>query len=82
MKKTYSKPLIVFDSFELSQNIAAGCELLYTNQAQYACPVVVAELGSGYTFFASQPSCYATPPGGNDSICYDVPIVDNNVFNS
>lgn len=27
MKKVYSKPVIIFESFSLSQNIAAGCEI-------------------------------------------------------
>lgn len=27
MKKVYSKPMIIFESFSLSQNIAAGCEI-------------------------------------------------------
>lgn len=27
MKKVYSKPVIIFESFSLSQNVAAGCEI-------------------------------------------------------
>lgn len=31
MKKPYSKPRIEFESFELSQAIAAGCEVIQNN---------------------------------------------------
>ena len=36
MKKTYCKPQIAFEDFELCANIAAGCEFK-TNHAKDAC---------------------------------------------
>ena len=78
MKKTYSKPQIVFDSFELSQSIAAGCEVI-TNQAQGVCPLIDDE--SGWTLLADT-SCKKTPPTGTDEICYDVPAESYNVYSS
>lgn len=76
MKKTYVKPQILFDSFELSQDIAAGCRILSNNQ-EYQCPVYDPELG--VSIFTTQ--CDMEPVNG-DSICYHVPVGDNNVFGS
>ena len=50
MKKTYVKPQIAYESFQLSTSIAAGCALLSTSAAQYICPVEDAE--SGFYIFA------------------------------
>ena len=84
MKKKYEKPDILFESFALSQSISAGCEMIGGNQAQYVCPVWVKTPGfddDRYTIFGDG-TCDSKPVGGNDSICYHVPIADNNVFNS
>ncbi len=79
MKKRYVKPKIIFESFELSSSIAAGCALLSTPQAAYICPVTDPELG--FTIFSSE-SCDMSSPGDNDQICYDVPLAGANVFES
>ena len=83
MKKKYEKPDILFESFALSQSISAGCEMIGGNHAQYVCPVLVKTPGfdDTYTIFGDG-ACVSQPVGGNDSICYHVPIADNNVFNS
>ena len=81
MKKTYTKPLIVYESFKLSTNIAASCTFLGTQSAQYTCPVYDPQFG--FNIFAETTvDCDMTPPGGNDSICYDIPIANSNVFSS
>lgn len=80
MKKRYIKPQIVFESFELSSNIAAGCSLLSSPSAAYVCPVTDPELG--FTIFASNSVCDFIPPGDHDQICYDVPLASTNVFES
>lgn len=81
MKKTYIKPQIAFESFQLSNSIAASCALLGTASAQYVCPITDPE--SGFTLFANHvAACDTTPVGGNDSICYDVPLANWNVFSS
>ena len=78
MKKAYSKPQILFDSFELSQSIALGCEKI-TNQAEGSC--VVTEKETGITYFAGT-GCMFTPPGPGDSICYHAPDDSTNVYSS
>lgn len=80
MKKTYIKPQVVFDCFELTDSIAAGCAFLSSNMAPYACPVLDEEFG--YTLFTDMGTCDSTPPGGNDSICYHVPTADYSVYTS
>lgn len=77
MKKIYSKPQIVFDSFELSQSIAAGCEFI-SNQAWQVCPV---DINIGRTIFTAAP-CQFTTPGDDDLVCYHNPADNKNVFSS
>ncbi len=82
MKKPYIKPQIAFESFQLSTSIAASCALLGTTSAQYVCPVE--DPDSGFKIFAEDITslCDTAPMGGNDSICYDVPSENWNVFSS
>ena len=82
MKKPYIKPQIAFESFQLSTSIAASCALLGTNSAQYVCPVE--DPDSGFMLFAEDITslCDTAPMGGNDGICYDVPLENWNVFSS
>ncbi len=80
MKKQYIKPQIMFDSFELTDCIAAGCAFLNSNIQPYVCAVLDKELG--FTLFTDIGICDSTPPGGNDSICYHIPVADYNVYTS
>lgn len=78
MKKTYVKPQIVFESFQLSTSIAASCDLLGSQSAQYVCPVTDPE--TEFTIFTEL--CDTVPVGGNDSICYNVSEQNWTVFSS
>lgn len=79
MKKNYVRPSIVFDSFELAENIAA-CELISTPQGRYDCAVLDTE--SGLTIFNDPLNgCKTTPLPGED-FCYEVPFEGFNVFMS
>lgn len=83
MKKIYTKPEIIFDSFELSQSIAAGCELLSSGTRETGCTVSVpGDFGETlYTFFA-EGSCDRYSPAELDSLCYHAPADAYNVFSS
>lgn len=72
--KSYTKPDIVFDNFELAENIAM-CELIHTESVRYSCAVVDPE--TGWTIFQS--NCSMQPADG-EQICYEVPFEDYNVF--
>lgn len=76
MKKTYSKPQIAFDSFELSQNIAADCAYI-SHMAWQVCVIEA----MGEKLFLEAP-CIATPDEISISVCYDVPTNNDKVFSS
>ena len=79
MKKTYVKPQILFDSFELSQDIAAGCEFKNGLQAQGACGYATR---NGVVFVEGVEGCEYTQPDTNDALCYHVPTENTNIFAS
>lgn len=81
MKKTYVKPQIAYESFQLSTSIATDCALLSTRAAQYICPVEDKESGF-YIFAEANQLCDTVPVGGDDSVCYDVPTESWKVFSS
>lgn len=79
MKAKYSKPIVKLISFELSQNISAGCEMI-SNAAPTVCPVEIPEWG-GLTYIG-ETTCELDTPGENDEICYHAPSDNSNVFSS
>lgn len=84
MKKTYSKPEIMFEDFTLAVNIAAGCEKKINNPSQGACGVPTS---SGETIFTDAvcdytPGFYGQAEDQWDGFCYHVPSEGSNIFNS
>lgn len=89
MRKTYEKPIIVFESFKMSTNIAAGCQLTNVTLSSGV-------QGCGYQFgggrfddsvviFTSAMACDKGPNDINDpydGICYHVPTPGNSIFTS
>ena len=90
MKKPYEKPVIFFENFSLSTNIAAGCDYkanLSPNSCGYEVRggrVVFINETTGCTLKAPYDSSFQDYVYGsaNNSICYHVPIETNNLFNS
>lgn len=80
MKKTYVKPQIAYESFQLSTSIATSCALLGTQSAQYVCPVT--DPDSGFILFVDDVASPCDTAPVNGSICYDVPVANWNVFSS
>lgn len=78
MSKAYVKPLILYENFELAENIAM-CELIASTQVRYSCPVHDTE--TGWTIFqeGAGSGCVQTPADG-EQVCYEVPFEDYNVF--
>lgn len=76
MSKAYVKPQMLYEDFELAENIAM-CELISSNQARYSCSVYDSE--TGWIIFQEGSSCVQTPADG-EQICYEVPFEDYNVF--
>lgn len=74
--KSYSKPEIIFDCFELAENIAS-CALLDSGESgRYQCAVMIPDAGISIFNLAN---C-AMQPGEGDQICYEVPMEGFNVF--
>ena len=82
MKKTYNKPQILFDSFELSQAIAGSCEII-SNHVRAMCGVDLRDTTGMILFTDKIAACTMTPgPGQYDDVCYDAPHDEKNVFSS
>lgn len=79
MKKTYCKPQIVFENFELCANIAAGCEFK-TNHAKDVCAYTM--LGGMKVFVADVVSCIYKKQDYAYGVCYHIPIDTKNIFTS
>ena len=87
MKKVYEKPLIMFENFEMSTNIAGDCEGIVGNATKGTCAVI----GTGNIAMFDGTvgkACEYKPEdlGGAedqwDGFCYHVPTEYNNLFNS
>lgn len=84
MRKTYTKPKFLFESFMMSTSIAAGCEeKTNLSSMEEQCgfepdPVKY----PGYTIFNAEPNCTSTPAGRYDTLCYHIPSDTYNLFNS
>ncbi len=82
MKKTYSKPEIVFDSFSLCTNIAGMCARPTNTPVSGTCPLII---GGRPLFTQDVGACRFKTEDGNplyDGVCYHVPTDINSLFNS
>lgn len=84
MKKAYSAPDILFESFTLSTHIAGDCEPPYvTTATEGACGVP--GTGGVMLFTVGVGNCTAPGPDDyvtNNGFCYHNPSDDQNLFNS
>ena len=84
MKKVYSKPIVVFEDFTLSTNIAGDCEHKTNTPSINQCGVNASGIN---VFMTGMQGCEDFPvgtPGGDGefgNICYHVPYGEN-LFNS
>jgi hypothetical protein len=82
MKKTYSTPDIMFESFALNENIAnvnTNCTRNITNMYSGDCGLKWYDM---FIFTTTAGGCQNKLPDGAYGICYHVPTGDNKVFNS
>jgi hypothetical protein len=80
MRKQYSKPNILFESYSLSTNIAAGCEKKTTNLGVDICG---ADWGNRVIFTDTVQGCVSAVLEGSaeyNGLCYHNPSEDYNVF--
>ena len=79
MKKTYCKPRICFEDFELAANIAGGCTVS-SNQAKNQCAYDIPGIGK---LFIDQSVCEIKVfTDGQYGLCYHVPMDSNSLFSS
>ena len=89
MKKKYSAPVILFESFQMSTNIAGGCEAQAQTHGSYSEAGCGYLLGTEIVFGTDLTGCQGgdryrqvAPNTGFDSVCYHVPSENSNIFNS
>lgn len=81
MKKKYIKPIVIFENFSLSTNIAGNCRWIVDNSVPQSCTYT--GTGGIIIFMNEAQGCSTFEPDGNyDGYCYDVPMENNNLFNS
>ena len=81
MKKTYAKPQIVFESFQLTANIAGDCNIRpnITNEA------TCGYKDNGWIVFQNSAVCIdvqVDPDDNYNGLCYHVPTGDMSLFAS
>ncbi len=84
MKKTYSKPAIIFEDFSLTASITVGCDKI-AQAAEYQCAYEITTSLGVVSIFTEQvigDVCKTTKPDGYNEICYHVPTAETNVFTS
>lgn len=82
MKKTYVKPEVYFENFELSANIAAGCSVKI-NLAEGVCSSIPG-IGSIFTDYTTCTFTAGDNESGNSEFnyCYHIPLDSKRVFTS
>lgn len=81
MKKTYAKPQIVFESFQLTANIAGGCNTSPNSTNEATCGYN----DNGWIVFQNSAVCIDVQVGTDgeyNGLCYHVPTGDKSVFTS
>lgn len=81
MKKAYSKPQILFESFALSTSIAGDCEKMVGNPSRGTCGLP--GTGGLTVYLDTVSGCdFTQDDGAGDGFCYHAPTDLNNLFNS
>lgn len=77
MKKTYEKPLLYKESFEMADVISAACAIQVEHQ-QGQCGIYA---GDGMTLFIVN-VCTVAKQDGYNGMCYYVPTESTQIFTS
>ena len=79
MKKTYSKPKIIFEDFTLNDSIAGDCEMITDTPARRQCGI---DFGGMIIFLEDTNCTYVPEVDDYNGYCYHLPTEGNNLFNS
>ena len=86
MKKEYTKPVIMFESFALSTSIAGDCETIISNMSKGVCGYKPDRFMS--VFLEEVTGCAVKKADDpytdkqNNTFCYHIPTPYMNLFNS
>lgn len=81
MKKRYSKPLIAYEDFCLSANIAGNCEVKTGTPSLHMCAYTT--VTGNNVFLSGVGQCTTTEQDGeHNGICYHIPYSTFRLFNS
>lgn len=78
MKKTYEKPLLYKESFEMADVISAACDIQVEHQ-QGQCGY---NAGGGIILFISYGVCTYPVQDGYNGMCYNIPVESSKIFTS
>ncbi len=78
MKKSYVKPQVYFESFQLSANIAGNCKFI-TNHQKSSCGY---QTTAGVLFFDTMTAICDMPTQEGEKYCYDNPVDEGRLFTS
>ena len=85
MKKMYSKPEIMFESFAMSTNIAGDCEIKTNTPSKGTCAYKMQSsdefLGEVNVFVTGIQACDYKEPEGYNGVCYHT-FESSGLFNS
>lgn len=85
MKKTYSAPDIIFESFSLDENIAASNANCSRTVKTYSNGICGMQYGNKIVFTIAVAGCRVKIEDGSplfDGLCYHIPYGENKLFNS
>jgi hypothetical protein len=82
MRKTYTKPQIMFENFTLSTNIAGPCEHVTKLPSALQCPYEDPELEVNVFVERANGCSYTVASGEHNGICYHIPSENYNLFGS
>lgn len=83
MKKTYVKPMMGFESFELSSSIAGSCAI-QANHDMSSCEINIPPFGWLFTYSCKNEGLFSTSTynSDNDTDCYHGWSYSNIVYTS
>lgn len=77
MKKTYVKPMVAFENFQMTSNIAGNCVNVANSTQENNC---LATQPNGWAIYSSALGCDIQVD--DDKICYHVPTADTSIYSS
>lgn len=85
MKRSYEKPALYFEEYELSSSIAGNCGNKLYQDTIYAVSYTTCKVdasGGDFLFLDTAIGCNTSPGADGSLYCYQVPSTNEMLFNS